>query len=121
MNIAMVIIGAQIMAASSSLVLGTGHGTKTDIFAENFQRRGGVGWGWGGVAEWSLSLEIMCLYFILSGPHTYLHIGNHICIVLPIFLRLCILYITFATQFSENEGGLKAVLNCSENSSVLVP
>ena len=24
--------------------------------------------------NWSLSLEIMCMYLILSGPHTYLHL-----------------------------------------------
>ena len=24
-------------------------------------------------SEWSLSLEIMCMYFILSGPHTYIY------------------------------------------------
>ena len=29
-------------------------------------------------SEWSLSLEIMCMHFILSGPHTSLHICNHI-------------------------------------------
>ena len=25
--------------------------------------------------EWSLSLEIVCMHFILSGPHTSLHIS----------------------------------------------
>ena len=29
-------------------------------------------------SEWSLSLEIMCMYFILSGPHTSLRIFDHI-------------------------------------------
>ena len=29
-------------------------------------------------SEWSLSLEILCMYFILSGHHTYLHISNHL-------------------------------------------
>ena len=29
-------------------------------------------------SEWSLSLEIMCMHFILSGHHTSLHICNHI-------------------------------------------
>ena len=29
-------------------------------------------------SEWSPSLEIMCMHFILSGPHTSLHICNHI-------------------------------------------
>ena len=29
-------------------------------------------------SEWSLSLEIMCMHFILSGPPTSLHICNHI-------------------------------------------
>ena len=39
MNIVMVIIWEQIKAASlSSLVQGEGQGTKTDKFAENFQR-----------------------------------------------------------------------------------
>ena len=28
--------------------------------------------------EWSLSLEIMCMHFILSGPHTYLHVYKQI-------------------------------------------
>ena len=29
-------------------------------------------------SEWSLSLEIMCMHFILSGPRTSLHIFEHI-------------------------------------------
>ena len=29
-------------------------------------------------SEWSPSLEIMCMHFILSGPRTSLHIFNHI-------------------------------------------
>ena len=29
-------------------------------------------------SEWSLSLKIMCMHFILSGPHTSLHICTHI-------------------------------------------
>ena len=44
-------------------------------------------------SEWSLSLEIMCMHFILSGPHTSLHICNHIH------------YKKIEKQFSENEGG----------------
>ena len=36
-------------------------------------------------SEWSLSLEIMCMHFILSGHHTSSHICNHIyhCLTRP--------------------------------------
>ena len=29
-------------------------------------------------SEWFLSLEIICMHLILSGPHTYFHKCNHI-------------------------------------------
>ena len=49
------------------------------------------------------------MHFILSGPHTSLHICNHIH------------YKKIATYFSKNEGGgSKAVWNFSKNSSDLV-
>ena len=57
----------------------------------------------------SLSLEIMCTHSVISGPHSYLHICNHIH------------YKKLATKLSENEGGgSKAVWKLSENSSDLV-
>ena len=58
---------------------------------------------------------IMCMYCILSGPHTDLHNGS------GNFWRLCSHYKKSAIWFSENEGGgSKAVWNFSKNSSVLV-
>ena len=53
-------------------------------------------------SELPLSLEIMCMHFMLSGPRTSLHIFDHI---------QCK---RFATLFSENEGGSKGVWNFSE-------
>ena len=49
-------------------------------------------------SERSQPLEIMCMHFILSDPHTYMHICNHIH------------YKKIVTQFSENEGGVKGRL-----------
>ena len=64
---------------------------------------------WPHPSEWSLSLEIMYMHFILSGPRASLHIVDHIH------------YKEFATLLSENErAGLKAVWNFSKNSSDLV-
>ena len=59
----------------------------------------------------SQPLEIMCMHFILSDPHTYMHICNHIH------------YKKIVTQFSENEGergGRRPFGFFSENSSNLV-
>ena len=57
-----------------------------------------------------LSLEIMCTHFILSGPHTSLHICNHI-------------HYKKKLQYNFPKmrgGGWKAVWNSFENSSDLV-
>ena len=51
--------------------LGTGHATKLDEFSERFQTAVDPH---PHPSEWSLSLEIMCMHFILSGPRTFLHI-----------------------------------------------
>ena len=51
-------------------VQGTGQGTKTDEFLQRFQTAFDPH---PYPSEWSLSLEIMYMHFILSGPHTYLH------------------------------------------------
>ena len=47
---------------------GTGHATKSDEFSERFQTAVDPH------PRHSLSLEIMCMHFILSGNHTSLHI-----------------------------------------------
>ena len=47
--------------------------------------------------EWPLSLEIMCMYFILSGPHTYIYAT--ICGAVN-FWRLCIQF----KKKSKNDG-----------------
>ena len=51
------------------LFLGTGHANKSDEFSERFQTAVDPH-----PSEWSPSLEIMCLHFILSGPCTSMHI-----------------------------------------------
>ena len=59
-------------------------------------------------SEWSLFLDIMCMHFILSGPHTYMHMQTY-----PL-LKICIII------FWKWGWGWKAVWNFSENSSNLV-
>ena len=54
-------------------VLGTGHATKSDKILERFQMEVDPH-----PSEWSPSLEIMCMHFILSGSRTSLHIFDHI-------------------------------------------
>ena len=61
-------------------------------------------------SEWSLSLEIMCMHFILSGHHTSLPICNHI---YHSFYQICDIIF-------QKWGGVEGLLNFSENSSVLV-
>ena len=70
-------------------------------------------------SEWSLSLGIMCMYFILLALMPT-------CIYAAIygaanFWRLFVRYNKFAIYFPKMRGGLKAVSNFSKNSSVLVP
>ena len=53
-------------------------------------------------SEWSLSLEIMCMYFILSGPHTHLHKCKHIWC--RQFWKLCIDYKNLQHNFMKMRG-----------------
>ena len=64
-------------------ILGTGQGTKTVEFSEILELSTGLfelEFDTKRVVshfeEWPLSLEIMCKYSILSGPHNYLHISK---------------------------------------------
>ena len=57
------------------LFLGTGHATKLDGFSERFQTAVDPH---PHPSEWSLSLEIICMPFILSAQHTSSHIWKHI-------------------------------------------
>ena len=54
----------------------TGQGAKADEFLERFQTAVDPH---PHPSEWTLSLEIMCMHFILFGHHTSSHICNHIC------------------------------------------
>ena len=58
-----------------NLFLGTGHATKSDEFSEWFQTAVDPH---PHPSEWSLSLELMCMHFILSDHHTSLHRCKHI-------------------------------------------
>ena len=80
-----------------------GHATKSDEFSERFQTTVDPH-----PSEKSLSLEIMCMHFILSGHHTSLHICNHI-----YHKKNCNIILW---KWGAG-GGSKAVWNLSVNSS----
>ena len=42
--------------------------------------------------EWPLSLEIMCMYFILSGPHTYIYMQPYVVPSIPPLILTTILF-----------------------------
>ena len=58
--------------------------------------------------EWPLSLEIMCMYFILSGPHTYIYAT--ICGAIN-FWRLCIQFKKLLHNFPKWWGAVKGSLD----------
>jgi len=60
-------------------------------------------------SEWSLSLEIMCMYFILSGPHTHLHKCKHIWC--RQFWKRCVHYKNFNIILWRWGGGVKGHLD----------
>ena len=60
-------------ASQVKLFFGTGHATNSDEFSERSQTAVDPH-----PSEWSLSLEIIYMHFILSGPRTSLHIFDHI-------------------------------------------
>ena len=69
--------------------------------------------------EWPLSLEIMCMYFILSGPHTYIYAT--ICGAVN-FWRLFIQFKKLQHNFPKMMGGGQRQFGFfSENLSILVP
>ena len=62
------VIGSDVSCAQYTLCKGKDGSIKSDEFSENTPH----------ISEWSPSLGIMCMHFILSGPRTSLHIFDHI-------------------------------------------